>query len=100
MVSTHVVESYEDIVAVYDPSKNTTRNMMSKYEKAKIVGMRLQQVAAGATTLVDTKGMKTIREIVDAELEQKKLPFMIVRTMPTGIKEFWKVKDMIIPPSN
>ena len=96
----HVLESYEEIVETYDPAKNTTRNMMSKYEKAKVVGLRLQQIAAGASSLVETKGMKDIRQVVDAEMEQKKLPFMIVRTLPNGIKEFWKVKDMIIPISN
>ena len=90
------VESFEEIAANYDPLKNTTRNIMSKYEKAKIIGMRIQQLANGATTLVDTSKLKSVQEIVYAELEQKVLPFIVIRALPNGTSEYWKVKDMIV----
>jgi DNA-directed RNA polymerase subunit K/omega len=71
--------------------------IMSKYEKAKIAGVRLQQLARGAQTLVDTTGMTNIRQILDAEFEQKLLPFIVVRTLPNGKQENIKVSQMIIP---
>jgi len=93
-----IVESYEDIIVNYDPSKNTTRPIMSKYEKAKIVGLRLQQIARGAETMVDVKLLTnpSARDVVMAELDQKLLPFIVVRTLPNGVKEHWRVKDMIV----
>ena len=92
------VESYDDIRAKYDPSKNTTRPILSKYEKAKIVGLRLQQIARGAETMVDVKLLTnpSARDVVMAELDQKLLPFIVVRTLPNGVKEHWRVKDMIV----
>jgi DNA-directed RNA polymerase I, II, and III subunit RPABC2 len=90
--------SYEEIAENYDPLKNTTRNLMSKYEKAKIVGLRIQQLANGATTLVDTSKLKSVQEIVYAELEQKVLPFIVIRALPNGTSEYWKVKDLIVMP--
>lgn len=71
--------------------------IMSKYEKAKIAGVRLQQLARGARTLVDTTGMTNIRQILEAEFEQKLLPFIVVRTLPNGKQEHIKVSRMIIP---
>ena len=93
-----VIESYEDVLSSYDPTKNTTRPIMSKYEKAKIVGVRIQQIARGAETLVNVKLLDhpTVRDIVLAELDQKVLPFVVVRTLPNGVKEHWRVKDMIV----
>lgn len=94
---TIITEDFDDIMHNYDPSKYTTRNMMTKYEKAKIIGMRLEQLARGAPTLVEVKNCKSIRDVVMKELDEKKLPFIIVRTLPSGKKEHWRVGDLIIP---
>jgi DNA-directed RNA polymerase subunit K len=95
--ATTQILSYQDIADNYDPSKNTTRAIMNKYEKAKVLGVRIQQLASGGSTLIE--GLNNPRDIAVAELEQGKLPFVIVRTLPNGIKEYWKVKDMTILPS-
>lgn len=89
-------DSYDYIMSNYNPQKNTTMNIMTKYEKAKLVGLRLQQIADGAEPTIDTKGFVDIREIVLEELRQKKLPFMIKRNLPLGNKEYWKLEDLII----
>ena len=95
---TKVVEDYNDIMHGYDISKYSTRNLMTKYEKAKVVGMRLEQLARGAPTLVDVKkhNCKSIRDVVMKELEEKKLPFIIIRSMPNGKKEYWRVSDLVV----
>lgn len=94
---TKLVQDFDDIMKGYDPSKYTTRNVMTKYEKTKVIGMRLEQLARGAATLVDIDkhGCKSIRDVVMKELEEKKLPFVIVRTLPNGKQEHWRVCDMI-----
>ena len=89
-------DSYNHILSNYNPQANTTMNIMTKYEKAKLVGLRLQQIADGAEPTIDTKGYDNIREIVLEELRQKKLPFMIRRDLPLGNKEYWRLEDLII----
>ena len=70
---------------------------MTKYERAKVVGMRLEQLARGAATLVDTVDCKSIRDVVMKELREKKLPFIVIRNIPNGKKEYWRVADLIDP---
>jgi DNA-directed RNA polymerases I, II, and III subunit RPABC2 len=70
--------------------------MMSKYEKAKIIGSRMEQLGRGAKPTIDIKGMTNIRDIAVKELEEKTIPFKIVRTKPNGEKVIWDIKDMII----
>ena len=93
-----IVENYADVISSYDPNHNVSRNVLSRYEKTKIIGMRLEQIARGAKPLVDltNKKITNIRDIVLLELEQRKIPFMIARTLPNGTKEYWKLEDMII----
>jgi DNA-directed RNA polymerase subunit K/omega len=97
-----IIESYQDIISSYDPSKNTSSKIMSKYELTKIIGSRLEQLARGCPSTVDnkTKQFTNLQEIVNEEIAQRKIPFMIVRTMPNGIKEYWRMEDMIIPKYN
>jgi DNA-directed RNA polymerase I, II, and III subunit RPABC2 len=92
-----VVEDFTDMMASRDVSKYVTRNMMTKYEKTKVVGMRLEQLARGAPTLIDTTNCKSIRDVVLMELEEKKLPFVVVRELPNGKKEYWRVSDLNVP---
>ena len=101
------VKDYDDIMAAYDPSKNVSLNILTKYEKATIVGMRMEQLARGAQSLLEigddsAKAKETKRtpfdpyEIALQELMERKIPFMVARTMPNGLKEYWKLKDMVI----
>jgi DNA-directed RNA polymerase subunit K/omega len=93
-----VLESFAEVSKGYDSSKNTTMNILSKYEKTKIIGMRLEQLSRGAAPTIDYKALNlnTVRDIAFMELKERKLPFMIVRTLPCGLKEYWKLEDMII----
>ena len=92
-------DTYTDIVANYNPENNSSKNIMSRYEKAKIIGLRLQQLAAGAEPTVDVKNFKGVdlRTIALEELKQRKLPFMLMRQLPLGVKEYWKLEDLVLP---
>jgi DNA-directed RNA polymerase I, II, and III subunit RPABC2 len=92
-----IIEDYHDIIRSYDPAKNSTRNFMTKYEKVKVVGLRAEQLQRGATPYVefDHRNFNPV-EIAQKELDARKLPFMICRTLPNGQKEYWRIDDMII----
>jgi DNA-directed RNA polymerases I, II, and III subunit RPABC2 len=94
---TKIIESYSEIMEKYDPSKYVSTNVMTKYEKTKIIGLRLEQLSRGAPTLVDTSKVSSLRDIVMKELAERKIPFMLVRTLPNNKKEYYRICDMIIP---
>lgn len=97
MVTKVVIDDYEDIMKEYNPKKNITRNVLTRYEKTKIIGMRLEQLARGAPPNVSVpKDVNDLRSIVLQELEQRKLPFLIGRSLPNGGKEYWRIEDMVI----
>lgn len=91
------IDDYHDIIRNYEPGKNTTRNILTKYEKVKIVGLRAEQIQRGAMPYVefDKRNFDPI-DIAMKELDARKLPFMICRTLPNGQKEYWRLDDMVI----
>ena len=75
--------------------KHKTYPVLSKYEKAKIIGIRVNQLNYGAEPFVTVKQLNLDKVIiVEEELKQKKLPFIIKRPMPNGKFEYWNVKDL------
>ncbi len=93
-----VVEDFDDIMRKYDPSQNKTRNILSKFEKVKILGLRSEQLQRGAQPYVDvdTSSSFNPKNIALQELHEKKIPFMIKRQLPDGSTEYWRLDDMII----
>ncbi len=53
--------------------------IMTKYEFARIKGIRLQQLADGFDPLVETKSDDSIETIFEKELKEKKVPLSIIR---------------------
>lgn len=91
-------DSFTDVLSKYDPSKNKSRNIMTIYEKTNVIGLRLEQLAFGAPSLLDKSQLekcKSLRDIVDLELKNNLLPFMICRNI-NNTKEYWKLRDMVI----
>lgn len=87
----------EDIYMNYDTLKlkNYTSNVMTRYEKAKIIGLRSQQIAKGAKPLISTENLNNVMDIAIKELEEKKTPFILRRKVANKF-EYWKIEDMII----
>lgn len=95
-MASSVIESYDDILRSYDTSKYETKPRLSRFEYAKIIGMRTEQLARGTPAYVNTKGLNDPRSIAVEELKQRKLPFMVARRLPNGKVEYWKLEDMIV----
>ena len=71
-------------------------NYLTKFEKTRVLGQRAEQIARGAPTEVDVRGMSDPLDIAIKELKEKKIPLKIKRIYPNGeIKEI-PVSDLII----
>lgn len=69
--------------------------ILTKYEKAKVLGQRTKQLNMGSTPFVAVDRMTMDNSIIaEEELKAKKLPFIIQRPMPGGGVEYWHVKDL------
>lgn len=77
-------------------AERITRAYMTKFERAKIIGVRAQQIALGAVPNIDLPPGHhlTPREIARAELSQKKTPIIIHRIHHDGKYEAWKVEEL------
>lgn len=84
-------------VDTYEKSKTIKRTLpiLTKYEKARIIGVRMQQIADGACPLIDVTGKSDIKEIVEMELEQRKTPLMVRRYLFSNVYEDWKLEDFL-----
>ena len=94
------IEDFNDIMKNYDPNKNKTKNILSKYEKVKMIGIRAEQLQRGAEPSIklDMNVPFNPRDIAHEELRQRKLPMLICRKLPDGTKEYWRLDDMVILP--
>ncbi len=72
-----------------------TYPILSKYEKTKIIGIRVSQLNKGATPYIklNTKVLDNSL-IAEKELLEKRLPFIIRRPIPNGHFEYWNINDL------
>ena len=85
-----------NILEHIEKNPKKTVPVLSKFEKARIIGVRLQQLAYGAKPRINTDNLKSIKEIVEQELIQRMIPFILKRTLPNGISEYWKMEEFEI----
>lgn len=96
-ITIHYEPDIREIMNKYDPSKNTSSPIMTKFEKTTILGKRATQIAYGADALFDVPPtMYSVVEIAEEELRLKKTPYIVERDLKNGKFEYWKIADMII----
>jgi DNA-directed RNA polymerase I, II, and III subunit RPABC2 len=90
------VMNYTDVIEkmLKREGKKTTP-YLTKFEKARLIGARAQQISAGAIPMVSTQGMKDPVKIALKELHEKKLPIFIRRYLPNGTHEDWKIDELL-----
>ena len=72
-----------------------TLPFLTKFEKARILGVRSKQLNEGAKPFVKTPpNVVTGYAIAILELAAKKIPFIIRRPIPNGGSEYWRVSDL------
>lgn len=70
--------------------------ILTKYERARIIGTRALQLSNGAEPMVKIDGITDVMDIAKKELMLYKLPFIIRRKFPDGSYIDIKVSDMIV----
>ena len=93
------VEDSDDVESRWlrNRDKRETLPIMTKYEYTKMLGIRIQQIADGAPTLlsVDVGHLTSAKEIAQEEFRQNLIPFIIQRPLPDGTVELWKANELI-----
>lgn len=74
-----------------------TSRYLTKYEKARVLGVRALQISRNAPARVDLKPTETDSLVIaEKELTEKRMPFIVRRHLPDGSFEDWKLSDLII----
>jgi len=82
--------------AIIDPLHKTLP-ILTRYEKAKILGVRAKQINNGSNIFIEAnKNIIDGHLLAHMELEQKKIPFIIRRPLPNGGSEYWRLSDLEI----
>ena len=92
-VLSKVVRNEEGIIV--DPF-HTTAPFLTKYEKARVIGTRAEQIERGAPPFIKDLDENIIhgRTIAIQEFEKKLIPFIIARPLPNQGVEYWKLQDL------
>lgn len=91
-----VVKNEEGIII--DPFHKTLP-VLTKYEKTRILGMRVKQLDSGSKPLLNSYEYENMIDnylIAKKELNSKLLPFIIRRPLPDGKSEYWRLQDLEI----
>jgi len=79
---------------IIDPLHKTAP-FITKYEKARIIGARAEQIERGATPFVEVDShIINARTIAMMEYSLKVIPFIIARPLPNKTIEYWKLQDL------
>ena len=100
-----IQNNYDEILALCKIIRNDkgvivdelhkTYPFITKYEYARVIGMRAKQLNNGADQFVKVdRGMIDGYTIALKEMEEKKIPFIIARPLPNGGREYWKLQDL------
>ena len=79
---------------IIDPIHKTLP-FLTKFERARILGVRAKQINNGADPFIDVpENVIEGHVIAEMELERKAIPFIIARPLPNGKKEYWNASDL------
>jgi DNA-directed RNA polymerase subunit K/omega len=84
-----------DVNGIICDPMHTTVPFLTKYEQARIIGARAEQLDRGAIPMIKIDPeIISGRVIAQMELEQKQIPFIIARPLPNGKIEYWRIEDL------
>ena len=74
-----------------------TKNKITKYERVRVLGLRIKQISLGAKPLIKHDNILelTASEIVELEYKNKTIPFKIRRPLPNNTYEIWKFNELV-----
>lgn len=95
----HLVESLSKITRNNDgiiiDDYHKTVPFLTKYEKTRVIGQRIQQLNNGAKVYINVSDDIIDNNVIaEMELKEKKIPFIIRRPLPDNSFEYWKLQDL------
>lgn len=90
-----IIDSVEAKHEMYSRPKSTSP-ILQKYEKCRVLAVRITQLQLGAPAMVDAEFLTDERQIAERELHERMLPLIIRRKLGFGLHEDWRLEDMII----
>jgi DNA-directed RNA polymerase I, II, and III subunit RPABC2 len=88
--------STEPLILKSVSAPHTTSPLMTKFEKARVLSVRGNQISAGAPVMVDPRAETNCLKVSELELAARKIPAVIRRTLPNGEIDDWPMDEMII----
>ena len=99
------IHNYEEIKALAQVKRDENNHIvddlhktlpfLTKFEMTRIIAQRAQQINNGHPPFVKLdRPVMDGRLIAMKELEEKRVPFIIRRTLPSGGSEYWNVRDL------
>lgn len=89
----NTIVSYDEVLEKIKTKKKKTVPFLNKFEKARLLGIRIQQLSSGSEPKINTDGFDNIYDIVQEELKQRKIPLIIKRNLPNGDSEEWRLDE-------
>lgn len=79
--------------------QRVTRPFLTKYERARILAVRTEQIQQGDKVYGETAdpSITPYQKAVE-ELQQGKTPLIVRRSLPDGKIEEWKVSELVCDP--
>lgn len=91
------IVAFNDTYSNYYNQNKITKPFLTKYEKAKILGVRSQMLSNGSKPMIFVdKNITDTLDIARLELEQKKIPLLIRRYLPNKEFEDWRLEELIL----
>ena len=80
----------------YYTENKKSKPFITKYEKAKLLGVRAQMLSTGSPAMITVpKNVTSTLKIAELEFEQKKIPLFIRRYLPNKEYEDWRLEELI-----
>lgn len=94
--SVFMSEDHANFYTSYNPSKNITQPILTKYEYTLCLGIRAEQLARGSEPLIKLTGnLNSPVLIAKEEIKQRKCPLIIEKIYGNN-KEYWKLEDLTL----
>jgi DNA-directed RNA polymerase subunit K/omega len=81
---------------IVKPEDRITKAVLTKYERVRLLSERRKQLILGAKPMIKVNSLISEKEIASLELKAKVIPIIVVRTLPNGDIEHWKIEELEI----
>lgn len=90
-----LTDDSNSILKNYDVKQNKTKNILSKYERTKVIYERMLMLSCGSKSYLSNPEIHKgdLYKIVLDELDKNKIPFIIKRKIGNSY-EYWKLEDL------